>query len=61
MNQSFYNTTSKSKFVMDKFNDDKYLHERSSPVFQNMLKRTIDVPDVWNVFARKERKFLAGY
>ena len=61
MNQSFYNTTTKSKFVMDKFNNDKYLSERSSPVFQNMLKRTIDAPDVWKKVASKERKFLAGY
>ena len=46
MHQTFYNTTGKSKKIMDKFYDDKCLTQRSSPTFQNMLHRKIVLNDI---------------
>ena len=39
LNLSFYNTKSKSKYYMEKFQDWKKLEERGSPKYQNMLQR----------------------
>lgn len=62
MNLTFYNNKAKSKFIMNKFRDDQYLDERSTPTFQNMLHRTV-VADAILDQAKKSnsRKFVQGY
>lgn len=61
MNLSFYNTTSKSKFFMEKFHDDNHLTERSSPTFQNMLHRTVIIDEIMKKLKKNERKFIKGF